>query len=53
MTLGANTRAVVTMVLRRVAVLLALGSAIGLMLTLWAAQFTGTLLFRVARTASS
>ena len=45
--LGASSRGVVALVLTRVAVLLALGTAIGLALSLWAAKFLGSLLFRV------
>ena len=45
--LGASTRGVVVMVLRRVSVLLVAGTAIGLMVTLWATRFVGALLYRV------
>jgi putative ABC transport system permease protein len=45
--LGASTGGVVWLVLGRVATLLAVGTAIGLALSLWAAKFVGTLLFQV------
>ena len=47
MALGASTRGVVAIVLRRVGALLLIGMAIGLALTLWATRFVGTLLFKV------
>ena len=45
--LGASTGGIVTMVLRRVALLLFAGTAIGLTLTAWLTRFIGALLFRV------
>ena len=54
MALGASTRGVISMVLRRVGVLLLCGAAIGLALTLWATRFISTLLFKVdARDAAT
>ncbi len=45
--LGASPRGVVRMILRRVVMLLAVGAAIGLSMSLWAGKFVGSLLFRV------
>ena len=45
--LGASTGGVLQLVLRQVAMLLLAGAGIGLALSLWAAKFVGTLLFRV------
>ena len=45
--LGASTASVVQLVLRRIAVLVVSGAAIGVGLSLWAARFVGALLFGV------
>jgi predicted permease len=46
--LGADAAGVVRFVLRRVAMLMLAGAAIGLAISLWAAKFVGALLFGVA-----
>ena len=47
MALGATSGGVVWLVLRRVAVLIAIGGGLGIGLSVWAAKFVGALLFRV------
>jgi predicted permease len=47
MALGANRAGILWLVFRRVGVMLALGLAAGLALSLWSSRFVGTLLFRL------
>jgi putative ABC transport system permease protein len=47
MALGASRLGILSLVLRRVGVMLALGLGAGLALSLWASRFVGTLLFRL------
>jgi hypothetical protein len=47
MALGAEPRGVIRMVLQRVGLLVAAGTAVGLLMTLWASRFVEALLFRL------